>query len=196
MPRCSQRSRAVVALAMSFVLVFANRILAEGPDRIRPGSNVLKDAIAAALERSATFRSLAERIERSDLIVYLTCSRFDSVTLAGRTLLVSAQPGLRYVRVQVLCELPHSGLVAIVAHELQHVVEIASATDVVDDPSMVRLFSTIGFSRQQVPRPKQFETQAALEIGGRVRREMDQSPPASTLARRDSRERSTRKSGD
>jgi hypothetical protein len=181
---------------MTLVLVLSNRVLAEGPDRIRPESNILKDAIAAALERSGTFRSLAERIEDSDLIVYLTCSRFESGTLAGRTLLVSARPGLRYVHVQVRCELSPMPLVEIVAHELQHVVEIASAADVVDDTSMVRLFSAIGFSRQQAPRPTQFETHAALAIGGRVRREMDESRPAGTLARRDSGERSARKSGD
>jgi hypothetical protein len=124
MPSRSQCSRVLIALAIAVVPVFSNRVWADDLERIRPESPVLKAVMATALERSATFRSLVERIERSDLIVYVTCSQFESVTLAGRTLLASARPGVRYVRVQILCQQSQPALVSIVAHELQHVVEI------------------------------------------------------------------------
>jgi hypothetical protein len=114
---------------------------------------------------------IVERIEQSDVIVHLTCSNFRSLLLAGRTALVSGGPDVRYLRVEILCSQSESALVTIVAHELQHALEIASTPDVVDDRSFVRLFSAIGFSTCLSPGPEQFETSAAVVAGDRVRAE-------------------------
>jgi hypothetical protein len=166
----SQWPRALVALAL--VALFSNRARAESFERIRPDPGLLTTVVATAFDRSAAFRSIAERIERSDVIVHLTCGYFKSLTLAGRTLLVTAGPYVRYVRVQVLCQQPEQALTAIVAHELQHVAEIASAASVVDDKSFARLFATIGFSTCVSVGSEQFETEAAIATGERVRSEL------------------------
>jgi len=196
MPSRSLWSRAVIALAMALVPLFSNQVCADDLERIRTESDVLNTVMATALERSVTFRSLVERIERSDLIVYVTCSHFESVTLAGRTLLATAPPGVRYVRVQILCQQPQRALVTIVAHELQHVVEIASTPEAVDDRSVRRLFSAIGFSTCQSPRSEQFETRAAWDTGERVRREVVHYRGTNVLVRRPEGGRWQRKSGD
>jgi len=178
----SQWSRAFMALPLLLVTVFSNQGRAEGFERIRPESGLLTSAMTTAFERSATFRSLVERIEQSDVIVHLTCSRFKSGTLAGQTLLGSAGPAVRYVRVQVLCELPQPALVGILAHELQHVVEIASTPSVVDNKSFARLFSTIGFSTCLSLGREQFETTAARAAGERVRSELIHSSESGVQA--------------
>jgi hypothetical protein len=86
-------------------------------------------------------------------------------------MLTSAHPGVRYVRVQVVCQQFEQMLAAIVAHELQHVVEIASDPSVADHRSFARLFSAIGYHTCLEPRREQFETIAAIDTGNRVRAE-------------------------
>jgi len=149
----------------------STRVRAQDFERIRSESALLTSALETASERSATFRSMAERIERSDVIVHLTCSRFRSVLMAGRTALASAGPDVRYVRVEILCQQPEYDLVAILAHELEHVLEIAAAPSVVDDRSFSRLYRAIGFSTHAAPTTEQFETTAAMAAGQRVRQE-------------------------
>ena len=121
--------------ALALLTICSNRVRAEDYEHIRPEAPMLKTAIAAALEGSPTFRSIAERIDGSDVIVHMTCGYFKSATMAGRTMLSSAGPDVRYVRVQILCDQSPQALLAIVAHELQHAAEIASVPAVVDDSS-------------------------------------------------------------
>jgi hypothetical protein len=151
--------------------VASTRGRAERFERIRTESGFLTAVVEAGIERSVSFRSLVERIEQSDVIVHLTCDRFKSGTLAGRTLLASAGPEVRYLRVQINCQQSDPALVSVVGHELQHVVEIASARSVVDDKSFTRLFRTIGFSTCWGAEPDRFETAAALAASARVRAE-------------------------
>lgn len=93
-----------------------------------------------------------------------------------------SSPAVRYLRVQILCEQQPPSLVAIVAHELQHVLEIASAPSVVDDRSFARLFRSIGFSNCLSRQPDSFETRAAVTAGERVRAELLHGRDPVTLA--------------
>jgi hypothetical protein len=171
MPTHSQGTCARAAIALLLVTVFWTRGQAEGLERIRPESNQLALVFIRAVERSPTLRLMVERIEQSDVIVHLTCSNFRSLLLAGRTALVSQGPAVRYLRVEILCSQGEPALVTIVAHELQHVLEIASTPDVVDDRSFARLFRAIGRSTCLSTGPEQFETSAAIAMGDRVRAE-------------------------
>ena len=173
MPTHTKWLRAAGALVLTLVLVTvcSNRARAGEFERIRVESAVLHSVMAKTLDRSATFRRLVEQVEQSDVIVYLTCERFDVSTLSGRTALTAAQPGVRYLRVQIDCQQRDQPLAAILAHELQHVVEIASAASVVDRRSFARLFSEIGFAICRSASSEQYETMAALHAGERVRRE-------------------------
>src|SRR5258708_19244109 len=103
----SRWSRAFMALALLLVTVFSKQGHAEGFERLRPEAALLTSAMTTAFERSATFRSLVERIEQSDVIVHLTCGRFNSGTLAGQTSLRSAGPPVPYVPFQALSQLSH-----------------------------------------------------------------------------------------
>jgi hypothetical protein len=179
----SRCSRAIVPLVLVLSTVFSSRGRAESFERIRSESALLTTVVETGFERSAAFRSLVERVEQSDVIVHLTCSRFKNRTLAGQTLLASAGPAVRYLRVQINCQQSDLALLSIVGHELQHVVEIASAPSVVDEKSFVRLFRTIGFATCLGPEPDRFETSAALAAGERVRAEYLHYSELSTEAR-------------
>ena len=85
------------------------------------------------------------------------------------TRLATATPEHRYLRV-ILGAMTHpADRGALLAHELQHAVEIGRVPDVRDDDGMRRLFAEIG----EDPNARfAFETAAAREIGARVLREL------------------------
>jgi hypothetical protein len=69
---------------------------------------------------------------------------------------------MRYLKIGLDLNCGRDRLVALVAHELQHAVEVAEALEVRDSESMVRLFE-----RSTIPMfcgGGCFETQAALDV--------------------------------
>ena len=172
--------RALCIAVCTFVVFFAFPSQSRGENmpqsvpRIRVESRRLRTELAHVIDRSPTLREIVGQIEQSNVIAYVMCEHFASVTLEGRTAWASAGPEARYVRVQIDCMLPKQRLVAILGHELQHVAEIAAAPDVVDTRTFARLFRSIGYScggRSS----ERFETEKALNAGERVRQEYSNS---------------------
>jgi hypothetical protein len=140
--------------------------------RIRAESRYLRLVIASGIELSTTFREIVDQLEESDLIVEVRCSQFRASTLAGRTALLSAQPAVRYVLVEVNCPVTSLPALCTIGHELRHALEIASARSVVDSESLALLYTQIGFLTQGKNSNGQFETADALEAGGRIHHEL------------------------
>jgi hypothetical protein len=161
-------------IALAILLLSGARAWAQvnGFERLRTESPYLRAVIADATRRSPTFRSLVDRIEQSDVIVYVNCHHFATLSLEGRTYLVPNPSHARYVFVEITCPAPYLSSIAIVAHELRHAVEIASAASAVDIPSLDRLFSQIGFLTCEPDRTRrQYETREAIDTAARVRSE-------------------------
>jgi hypothetical protein len=131
----------------------------------------LRAVLAEATQQSRTISGLVEQVGSSNVIAHVECMHFKSIILEGRTLFVLARPDVRYVRVEVDCLLPRQEVIAIIGHELQHVAEVAAAPDVVDEQSFARLLGKIGFPTQVCSR-EQYETEAAILVAERVRREI------------------------
>ncbi len=119
---------------------------AHGLDRVRTDSENLRLLISSGLKRSPTLRAIVDRLDASDVIVEVQCGQFRSVLLAGRTVLLSARPSVRYVLVEIACPMADGASLEILGHELRHALEIASAPWVVDEPSLEKLYTQIGFS--------------------------------------------------
>ena len=156
-------------LAAGPALAQTDRVL-----RVRTDSDYLRLVIASGMQRSATFRAIVERLEQSDVIVEVQCGHFVNTTLAGRTVLLSAQPDVRYVLVEVSCPVLSVPALATLGHELRHALEIATARWVVDSDSLALLYSEIGFpnERAKVAAFGQFETADALDAGERIHHEL------------------------
>ena len=122
---------------------------------------------------SATFQALAERLSNSDLIVYVDADNFPPEGLDGRLTFLTSAPGVRYVRIRVALYPDAARQIAIIGHELQHAVEIADHPAIVDEESLGREYSRIGYShRLVVARRQMFDTEAAIKTGERVYREL------------------------
>ena len=136
------------------------------------------DAKAAALlkagnTRSTTFRLLTEAIERSDLIVWVSAGHLQP---AGQVQFLAATPYSRCVRVAVRLPGLENALVSTLAHELQHAVEIADASEVRDTRSLLRFYERIGWGGR-AGATAEVETANAQRTGLKVLNELLENAP-------------------
>ncbi len=161
------------------------RAQADSFERVRTDSRYMRVMLASGIERSPTFRSIVERLERSDLIVEVQCAHFVGSQRAGQTVLLSAQPGVRYVLVELACWAGSGPSLHMLGHELRHALEIASASWVVDGPTLAQFYQSIGFRSGPalIETFGEFETADAIEAGERVHRELFHPEAPASLAR-------------
>ena len=116
-------------------------------------------------------RALVERLEQTDVVVYLQCARLRG-GIDGQLTFVSAAGGLRYVIVQIGWQLPAQRRIATIGHELQHALEVAAHPAIVDQPSMKEAYGRIGFARERISHGTAFDTAAAVHAGEQVWKEL------------------------
>ena len=116
--------------------------------RIRTDDPVLRWLLDTGSSSSLTFRWLVREIERSDLVVYVRIVAMPRA-IAGKTAFGTSAGGVRYV--QVLLAEPQKGTEALVilAHELQHVLEVARNPLIVDAASMAAQYVRHGAVRKR-----------------------------------------------
>lgn len=126
----------------------------------------------AGMERSPTFRGLVARLNASDVVVYLRADPSLSSTLAGQLQYVSSVAGLRYVVVKVTwdADRPLVHRIAALGHELQHALEIADTPSIVDTSTLQQAYEAFGYLSRRSP--ASFETDGAIDVGRRVRKEV------------------------
>lgn len=108
-------------------------------------------------------------LDQSDVIVYIETSRGLPSTLAGRMLIVAGPANQRYLRIQVAASPRGVELIALVAHELQHALEVAASPQVRDEESLIGLYKAIGRRGRGEHR---YDTMAAQDAGRPVRTEL------------------------
>jgi hypothetical protein len=138
-----------------------------GYPRVRAASPLMRSIITDTAARSATVRDLIARLEDTDVIVYVELTASPRIPIA-RTSLVTTSPTVRYLRIGINASVPFPDVPPMLAHELQHAVEIAEAPGVVDDAAVRRLFRRIG----RTSGGDRFETEAARDVEWIVRREL------------------------
>ena len=84
--------------------------------------------------------------------------------VGARLNFVTSVNGLRYVRVDIDCTLSPRRQIALLAHELQHALEIGQRTDILDADGMESLYEEIGFQSNDNGSHKSYETEAAKAI--------------------------------
>ena len=143
---------------------------------LRPESAAVRALMTKGVERSSTFRDLASRLSGADVIVYVRFSRCPG-DVPGCLLWASAVPGLR----RVLIKLDPFGrsqneLTALLAHELQHALEVSDAPEVRDLASFQKAFAGLGWKGSHG-----FETAQAKEITKRVAAELGSTSDGANL---------------
>ena len=136
--------------------------------RIRPQDPRLANILREGIARSATFRDIVNRIEAGKVIVYVSLSPTMKSHLAGKLTWMSRAGAFRYLKATINTEQNTLQMIATVAHELQHALEVSEDPGVVDQRSLVGLYQRIG----QRSMSDAWETAAARDTGFQVRREL------------------------
>ena len=121
--------------------------------------------------RSPTLRALADRIEASDVFVYVGMSRTIHARLAGCLAFMTRTDKHRYLRAYLNPDLSQDLLIAALAHELQHAVEVIDEPSVVDEKSLSAFYKRVGMP-SRVARSQGWETRVAQATGQQVGREL------------------------
>ena len=135
--------------------------------RVRAEATDVRAMIAAATARSGTVRELVARLNCTDAIVYVETIASPLVPTA-RTKLVATVASARFIRISINVAFGERDRMALLAHELQHAVEIAEQLDVRDDDGVRRLYAKIGRANGR----DSFETDAARDVEWTVRSEL------------------------
>lgn len=154
------------------------------PFHVRSEDPSLARLVRDGQTRSMLFRQIVARLDTSDVIAHVECAALPP-EINGQVVFVFAAGDVRYVRVQLDCRLAPPVLIAMLGHELQHVVEIASTPAVVDEESLRTLYQQCGLS--VTPDGRRYDSEAAQIAGVEVLREVLASPRAAATGRRAAR---------
>lgn len=131
--------------------------------------------LSEACPQAPTLQALVDRLRSARVIVYLDALERPDVAWDGRIRYVGVSPVMRYLRIE-LRHLSPARAAAVLAHELQHVVEVVDA-DVRSPAEFDALFRRIGFVVRDSP--DHVDTVAAIRAGVMTLREFSGSAPTS-----------------
>ena len=168
------------AVLVTVIAIGGREVNAQGTSpRIRPEGAAMRALIDSGIERSATFRALSAGLDNASVIVYV---RFSPCSGGVPACLVwaSASADARHL----LIKLDRFGrspdeLTVLLAHELQHATEVASAAAVTDRASCQKSFASRGWKHGAG-----FETGDAIAVSKRVAAELSRSERDGRFERR------------
>ncbi len=142
--------------------------------RVRSSDAAIRALLREGADRSATFSTLVDAIEHSNGIVYVEFGYCAFGHLNACVLPLIASPhGDRYLRILVTPDKnrrSHDQLLALIAHELRHALEVFDAPEVVDVETMNALYSRIG--TPETGGLNGYETSAARAAGDHALNEL------------------------
>lgn len=140
---------------------------AQSVGAVRPEHADVREMIAEGAARSATFKGLIERLNGTGLVVYI---RFGPCAggVAACTRLVARQGDTRRLLIAVdrFGRAPWD-LITLLAHELQHALEIAEQPTIVDGASFRQFYAANGRRHSAG-----YETAAAIAVAQAVSSEL------------------------
>ncbi|HJZ72949.1 MAG TPA: hypothetical protein VKE51_14490 [Vicinamibacterales bacterium] len=142
--------------------------------RVRSPDPSVRRLIEEGAKRSATFRELLGRLNRTPWLVYIQRGQCPQAIAIGCLMHVVAHfEGAPYLRIFLDNRRRSPELeIEVIAHELCHALEAAESPGVIDTASLVAFFQRTARKTFESHRVTTFETRAAVETGNRVAREL------------------------
>jgi hypothetical protein len=149
--------------------------------RIRPMQKVGEQLLAEGIAHSPTFRWLVDRLNHSNVIVYVDVRPDMPPHLGGSLRFLARSATDHFLKIQLNRKFQGKILVALLAHELQHAVEVAEEGNIGSAEDLRRLYRRVGV-RTGFDR---YDTVAARQAGYIVRDELGRTQRVDfSLARR------------
>lgn len=135
--------------------------------------------------RSPTLQRLADAIGRTDGVVYITIGACPIRTLRGCLLhLIEDTGNARYLWIRLNANNDSLDLVSVLAHELQHALEVLARTTVRSPRDLFDFYQSVESGAYGATAPagpyRTYETHAAINVAAVVRAELAATPGAMT----------------
>jgi hypothetical protein len=115
---------------------------------------------------------MIDRLEQSDVVVYIRHRSFPGSLLQGHIGVLSAVGGRRYLLVEIACGRIWIDQIATLGHELHHALEIAGNPAIVNAQSLAAYYERVGTrTTGHSTAGAMYETEGARTVGRQVRRE-------------------------
>ena len=158
---------------MVAMMVLSAVLVAQDPSHthVRSTERMIRTLIEQGIARSATFRRLVETLDQSDVVVYID-PKITRDALGGYLSHdVLSAGGQRYLHIAVVLRGGDIRLVSVLAHELQHAVEVSRDPGARDAKSVMQLFARLASTRG-CGVSNCDETEAALDVQAAVDAEL------------------------
>jgi hypothetical protein len=160
---------AAVALAVAPIMAQPSSLALT---RLKPADAEMRRLILEGHARSAVFRGLVDEIQRSNAVVVVQFGFCANGRIRSRISNVDGDLQRRHIRIKLNTKATDDRLIATIAHELQHAVEIVREPDTVDVATTLLLYRRIGTQDCQSGLTDKCETETAIEIEALVNREL------------------------
>ena len=140
--------------------------------RLKPADAEMRRLISDGFDRSATFRALVDAIHRTNGVVIVQYRPLRQRPLSIVRHQRRRRRGRRSVRIKVNTRTTNDRLIATIAHELQHALEILSDPDVASAEEVLALYRRIGTGRCRQGLSDACETDEALRVEAVVNDEL------------------------
>jgi hypothetical protein len=142
--------------------------------QVRSSNHRIQETFAYALRRSPLFRDLVATLNQLDRVVYVEAGRCPH-SEERSCLQLMPTPGGKYLLVRIDSRRSDRTVIAQVAHELYHALEIAREPEVVDAESFKNLYERIGQRNCYQQYNGCWETMAAVDFEASVTRQLSAS---------------------
>lgn len=131
--------------------------------RLRPQGPRMSALLERALALSPTVQRIVDRLEAGDVIVYVELNdRLDPQVSACLTWMAATE-SRRIVRASIKPRLREREAIALLAHELQHALEVLEHPEVRSSDGLAALYTRIG--HRSSPSGRHFDTTEAIAAG-------------------------------
>ena len=147
----------------------AASLLAADTRRLRAATPTIGAIIRDGVRRSRTFAGLVNDLHRTNVIIYVESSMGLPIDVAGRIRFAGAAGDQRYLRVPVRSTLGRDHMIAVIAHELRHALEVADERSVINEKALEDFYRRVGDSPHA---GGGYDTEAARVVQRIVRSEL------------------------
>jgi hypothetical protein len=140
--------------------------------RVRSTERFMIALIREGYVRSPSLRDLVDVLQQSNVIVFVQPASCAGGRIRSCLVSVNGSPRERHIRIIVDTHRSHEWLIATVAHELQHAVEIAEHPEVTDASGALNLYRRIALGRCRDGLSEECETTRALTTERQVLSEL------------------------
>ena len=143
--------------------------------RVKPADSEMRRLVLDGISRSPAFRAVVDEIHQFNVVVVIQFGLCGSGRIRSCVSHVEGDERQRHIRIKVNSRTTDDRLIATIAHELHHALEIAREPEVVNSESALRLYRRISSGKCRQGLSEQCETAAALQVEAKVNDELGQA---------------------